>query len=193
MKEYTRDECRNCGRLVEWAAAPMLGEEGDRDLRPFWQRKPTWVDVDPPGEEVWNTHCEVGGADNPFRRGSHEPKHYCNQMQGNGDMCNARVTDDMEELGACRRHLKAARSAAKRNQERQARALQDRWEQESFDARFEALRRLPLYIYKIDAGYVPSYVREHGVLVEAKELLNYIDDLQLQVEGLKREINGDQD
>jgi hypothetical protein len=171
MKTGTVDVCRKCGRVVEFIPAPHQFDDEGNDITPFWMKDEAWVDVDPPGDEVWNRWC-----DHVNLIGAHQPLNYCTWSQQSGGICYSRVSEPTvipeveEKLYFCKKHIKHAIKQAKHEAAALERKQFGRWESESEQVVLDEMRKHGIRVYD-PKGYIPSYMVEELKMVDVRQVV----------------------
>lgn len=189
MKEGTTDLCRGCGRSIEYVQPPAEYNDEGEDLRPFYLRKPEWVDIDPPGEEIHNPWCQF-----EERRVRHLPLNYCITTMQTGNTCYAKVkepatTSDGVVLRACGKHIKE--EVARHEHTIQWRQQQEmsKWQQESESHWLREMSNRGLAYYPM-SQYIPLQLREKGVVVDAAVIVKHFEELEMEVLYWKGQVSG---
>jgi hypothetical protein len=185
MKEGTIDTCRNCGRQIEFSPAPSTFDENDNDVTPFWMRKPQWVDVDPPGEEVWNQFCKWQDL-----MQYHIPQNYCPWDIQSGGKCWSKVREPVDGLYFCGKHIKHALQQAKHEQAALERHAMKKWQEESEELVLRELRGRDVHFYNPRASYVPYDYKERAVYVMPADVLEVLEKYEVTIKYLEEELRG---
>lgn len=174
LKFGTTDVCAVCHRPIEYMMPPV-----NEDL-PFWRRRPSWVDIEPVGDDLCNPWCK------PDEQSvEHKPLNYCGVMTSSGQPCYTKVKEPVDGVYACGRHIKNELRMAERRAEYMENQSQRDWEDESIEGVTLELQRKGLTTYQKGVDYLPYSVQRNGRIIDVVKLLQFVEDLETKYTVLR--------
>lgn len=185
LKQGTKDTCRKCGRAIEWSKQPDELDENGVLIPKYFMRQFLWVDVDPPGDDVWSPYCNFTD-----RVGAHVPATHCTSDTSNGK-CFAKVKDpivasDGSKLFYCKTHAKKELQRFENRLYMEEQTQMDRWQTESIEHLVFELRCREVKVYAVDQ--LPAFGREYYRVVDVRKLMEEMWKLEVEIKELKEEI-----
>lgn len=189
LKEGTADTCRRCGRPIEWATPPQeLDENGEPLLRvQYWMRDPFWVDIDPPGQDIWNSYCNF-----EEKVGVHVPSNYCPSDTSSGQ-CWAKVKDpvvtsDGTKLIVCGKHAHKELANYERDLASKERMKMDEWKLDSINDLMYELRKRNIRTMAVNQ--VPNYgsYQTDYRAVDVLALMEVVWNFEVKIKILEEEL-----